>query len=73
MAALSQAEEQALVFLHPPVESQLMCKKPVLWPCLKVREGRRNGARSWQDHFHECLTDEACPGKLKRDMKTASL
>ena len=73
VAAFSQAEEQELVFLQPPVEYQVTCKKPVLWQCLKVREGRRNGARSWQDHFHECLTDEACPGRFKRNMKTASL
>ena len=55
VAAFSQAEEQELAFLEPPVEYQKMCNKPVLWQCLKVSEGRRNGARSWQDHFHECM------------------
>ncbi|MFM7987255.1 MAG: hypothetical protein ACKPKO_48875, partial [Candidatus Fonsibacter sp.] len=73
VAAFSQAEEQELVFLHPPAEHQAICKKPVLWQCLRVTEGRRNGAKSWQDHFHECLTEEACPGRFKRNMKTPSL
>ena len=40
-AAFSQAEEQELVFLERPIEYQMMCNKPVLWQCLKVREGRR--------------------------------
>ena len=66
VAAFSQAEEQELVLLEPPVECQMMHKKPVLWQCLKVREGRRNSARSWQDHFHECIIDSACPGRFKR-------
>ena len=50
-----------------------MCNKHVFWQCLKIRESRRNGARSWQDHFHECITDAACPGRFKRTAKTASL
>ena len=51
----------------------MMHKKPVLWQCLKVRERRRNGARSWQDHVHECIIDSARPGRFKRSAKTASL
>ena len=35
-----------------------------LWQCLKVREGRRKGARAWQDHFIETLLSQDCPGSL---------
>ena len=38
----------------------------VLWQCLKVREGRRKGARAWQDHFIETLLSQDCPGSFKQ-------
>ena len=34
-----------------PEEHKAKVGKQVLWQCLKVREGRRKGARAWQDHF----------------------
>ena len=73
VAAFSQADEQELVFLHPPEEYARMAGKPIFWQCLKVREGRRNGARSWQEHFLEQITSSSCPGKFKQNLKTPSL
>ena len=45
----------------------------VLWQCLKVREGRRNGARAWQDHFIETLLSQDCPGFFKQSLKSPTI
>ena len=73
VAAFSQAEEQELVFIKPRVGYLSQVKRPVLWQCLKVHEGRRNGARSWADHFYSCLTDPGCPGESKQNPKSPTL
>ena len=73
VAAFSQAEEQELVFIKPPVEYLSQVKRPVLWQCLKVLEGRKNGARSWAYHFCSCLTDPGCPGEVKQNTKSPTL
>ena len=62
VAAFSQADEQKLVFVECPKEYLEEVGQDVVWQCLKVREGRRSGARSWQEHFLATLTDAACPG-----------
>ena len=73
VAAFSQADEQELVFLVPPREHLELVQKDVLWQCLKVREGRRNGARSWQEHFLATITSSSCPGKFKQNPKSPSM
>ena len=40
-----------LIFIEAPDEHRAIVGQHVLWQCLKVREGRRKGARAWQDHF----------------------
>ena len=73
MAAFSQAEEQELVFIKPPIEYLNRVNRPVLWQCLKVREGRRHGARTWADHFCQVLTEPGCPGDFKQNAKSPTL
>ena len=72
MAAFSQADEDELVFLQPPEEYLARIGKKVLWQCLKVREGRRSGAKSWQEHFAACIQANECPGQFKQNPKTPS-
>ena len=69
VAAFSQADEQELVLLECPKEHLESVGKDVVWQCLKVREGRRSGARSWQEHFLACITDAAFPGSFKLNLK----
>ena len=68
-AAFSQAEEQELIFLEPPAEYLERIGRRVLWQCLRVREGRRNGARCWQEHFCSVLTSSECPGRFAQNPK----
>ena len=72
VAAFSQAPETELVFLWPPPE-HMEKVGPCLWQCLKVREGRRKGARSWQDHFVEKLLSNDCPGNFKQSGKSPTI
>ena len=61
-----------LVFLWPPPE-YIEKAGPCLCQCLKVREGRRKGARSWQDHFVEKLLSADCPGHFKQSSKSPTI
>ena len=38
-----------------------------LWQCLKVTEGRRKGARAWQDHFVDILLWTEVSGNLQAE------
>ena len=62
VAAFGQAPETELIFIEAPEEHRAVVGQHVLWQCLKVREGRRKGARAWQDHFVETLLSQDCPG-----------
>ncbi len=52
-----------LIFLEPPFEYFQTVGKQVLWQCLKVRERKSNGARNWQTHLCNVLTESECQGK----------
>ena len=45
----------------------------ILWQCLKVREGRRQGARAWQDHFVDTLLSKECAGAFKQRLKSPTI
>ena len=53
VAAFGQAPETELILIEAPEEHRTVVGQHVLWQCLKMREGRRKGARTWQDHFIE--------------------
>ena len=53
VAAFGQAPETELIFIEAPEEHRAVVGQHVLWQCFKVREGRRKGARAWQDYFIE--------------------
>ena len=72
VAAFSQAPETELIFIEAPEEHKADAGD-VLWQCFKVREGRRKGARAWQDHFVEKLLDTKCPGQFKQSLKTPTI
>ena len=56
VAAFGQAPDTELIFIEAPEEEhRAVVGQHVLWQCLKVREGRRKGARAWQDQFIETL------------------
>ena len=65
VAAFGQAPETQLVFIEAPEEHKMNAGEQVLWQCLNVREGRREGARAWQDHFVDTLLSKECPGNFK--------
>ena len=44
-----------------------------LWQCLKVTEGRRKGARAWQDHFVDILLSRECLGTFKQSLKSLAI
>ena len=69
-AAFCQAPETELIFIEAPEEHRAVVGQHVLWQCLKVREGRRKGARAWQDHFIETLLSQDCPGSFKQSLKS---
>ena len=46
VAAFGQAPETELIFIEAPEEHRVVVGQHVLWQCLKVREGRRKGARA---------------------------
>ena len=58
-SAYTHAEEKEMFFFEPPPEDAE--KHPgMVWRALRVIYGRRKGARTWQEHFHEVVTsDEA--------------
>ena len=62
VAAVGQAPETEFVFTD----------EQVLGQCLKVREGRRKGARAWQDHFMNTLLSKVCPKKLQAEPEVAN-
>ena len=55
VAAFGHVPETELIFIEAPEEHRAVVEQHVLWQCLKVREGRRKGARAWQDQFIETL------------------
>ena len=69
VAAFGQAPETELIFIEAPEEHRAVVGQHVLWQCLKVREGRRKGARAWQDHFIETLLSQDCPGSFKQSLE----
>ena len=73
MAAFGQAPETELIFIEAPEEHRAVVEQHVLWHCLTVREGRRKGARAWQDHFIETLLSQDCPGSFKRSLKSPTI
>ena len=73
VAAFRQAPETDLIFIDAPEEHGAVVGQHVLWQCLKVREGRRKGARAWQDHFIETLLSQDCPGSFKQSLKSSTI
>ena len=73
VAAFGQAPETELIFIEAPEEHRAVVGLHVLWQCLKVREGRRKGARAWQDHFIETLLSQDCPGPFKQSLKSPTI
>ncbi len=69
VAAFSQAEEQEFILLEPPAEYLERIGRRVFWQCPKVREGRHNGARCWQEHCYCLLTSSERPGKFAQNPK----
>ena len=57
--AFGQAPDTELIFIEAPAEHRAKVGQLVLWQCLKVREGRRKGARAWQDHFVDAIFEGA--------------
>ena len=68
VAAFGQATETELIFIEAHDEHRAIVGQHVLWQCLKVREGRRKGARAWQDHFIDTLLSQDCPGAFKQSL-----
>ena len=73
VAAFGQAPETELIFTEAPEEHKSVVGQHVLWQCLKVREGRRKGARAWQDHFIETLLSQDYPGSFKQSLKSPTI
>ena len=73
VAAFGQAPETELIFIDALEEHRAVVGQHVLWQCLKVREGRRKGARAWQDHFIETLVSQDCPGSSKQSLKSPTI
>ena len=73
VAAFGQAPETELIFIEAPEEHRAVVGQHVLWQCLKVREGRRKGARAWQDHFIETLLSRDCPGSFKQSLRSPTI
>ena len=65
--------ETELVFTEAPGEHRAIWGQHELWQCLKVREGRRKGARAWQDHFIDTLLSKDCPGSFKQSLKSPTI
>ena len=61
VAAFGQAPEKELIFIEAPQEHRA------------VREGRRKGARAWQDHFIETLVTQDCPGSFTQSLKSRTI
>ena len=73
VAPFGQAPESDLIFIEAPEEHRAIVGQHVLWQCLKVREGRRKGARAWQDHFIETLLSQDCPKSFKQSLKSPTI
>ena len=67
-----QAEEEELILFEPPMEYLERIGQKVLRQCLRVREGRRTGSKSWQDHFRKVICEEAFPNKVLSNPKCPS-
>ena len=72
-AAFGQAPETEPFFIEAPEEHKAKVGKQVLWQCLKVREGRRKGARAWQDHFVDILLSQECPGNFLQSLQSPAI
>ena len=73
VAAFGQAPETALIFIEPPAEHRANVGQHKLWQCLKVREGRREGATAWQDHLVDILLSKECLGTFKHSLKFTTI
>ena len=73
VAAFCQALETQLIFIEALAEHRAKVGQHLLWQCLKVREGRRKGARAWQDHFVDILLAKGCLGAFKQSLKSPTI
>ena len=73
VAAFGHAPETELTFIEAPDEHRAIVGQHILWQCLKVREGRREGARAWKDHFMNTLLSQDCPRAFKQSLKSPTL
>ena len=73
VAAVGQAPETEFVFTEALEEHKMIGGEQVLEQCLKVREGRREGARAWQDHFMDTLLSKVCPRNFKQSLKSPTV
>ena len=64
-----QALKTELIFVEVLAVHRATVGQQKLWHCLKVTEGRRKGARAWQDHFLDILLSRECPGTFKQSLK----
>ena len=62
-----QALKTELIFVEGLAVHRATVGQQKLWQCLKVTEGRRKGARAWQDHFVDILLSRECPGNLQAE------
>ena len=73
VAAFGQALQTELIFVEglavhrATVGQQKQCR----W--LEVTEGRRKGARAWQDHFVDILLSRKCLGTFKQILKSLAI
>ena len=73
VAAFGQAPETELIFMEAPEEHRAKVVQHVLWQCLKMREGRRKGARAWQDHFVDTLPSKECREAFEQSLKSPTI
>ena len=77
ISAFSQADEEELIFIVPPTEYQEKIfnetGEEIVWQSLNMMYGRRNAAKSWQEHFANILTDDKkVNGEFKQNPKSPS-
>ena len=53
--------------------TKMVAGEQVLWQCLEVKEGRRKGAREWQDHSVDTLLSKECPGNFKQCLTSPTI
>ena len=73
VAAFGQAPETQLIFIDALAEHRAKIGQHVLWQCLKVRKGRRKGARAWKGHFVDILLSKESPGIFKQSLQSPTI